>query len=1299
MLTGSRCVEVKDKRDLSYNPAEIHAKVECTTAVLLFIDIAGFSKMSADLVAHDTRGAEEIMRVLNTAFGLFINTIAENGGTVATTAGDALLAFWQVGDDLGRTAQAAQKAAQDIRALPQTHGASHASVTVKMLLDYGPLDLMTVGGHAGKWAKLFAGDLLAELNAHAAQLSPKAITLTPAFEAVLDQAQVNDLAPSPAVHLHDSLGYIQPAQSESITLRRPAEFRQVAVMFVKLPPAHRGDLAQTQTVAETVQNAIATQGGALLHFQSDDKGVVGIGVWGIPDTAHESQSARAVFAANQIASRLTERAIPVQIGVTTGNVLAGEIGNDHFRQYTVLSEVVNLASVLAVHAKNGEVLCDAHVVQHAGSRFTFEQANAVRLKGETHTVAAFTPLSEHRTDTVFDHDLIGRTAEFETFRSLFEGAAKNAQPLLRVLAPAGLGKSHLGAAFGHWMAQQGIRCLNGASDALRQADAYCAWRPVFAHLTEDHPRDSIQQLLGENIQYAALLNPVLGRAQAETAASETLSPAARAQLAGDLTIDLLRKLIGDQPTAIIFEDTHWLDSASWGLIAQCRRQIPEVAMLLLTRPVPDDAMSITALTLLQGDDVTTIELKPFDRAGSDALIGAQLGAQDIPPALGARVFELAGGNPLFTKELTKLILEQGIVRVANGHCHISTGQITLEHSGFPKNLGATLAERIDTLPLGAQRLIKEAAIQGRNVDKTVLAKMYGTEDTTFIQLLDDIIASGLMEYTDGDTCRFHHALIAETAYDLLLRETRQALHLKVAATMESCGFADSPNSAGLLAYHWEAGGETARALPYFDRALIRASGQHANEEVLRYGKKALELGKLHPEFVTDERAMRWHNALQTAYRSQGHLTGTDEHLRSIMAIADKPPPQTSASYIGGTLREFIRLKTGGKIKGLSQEAKLISATAHLTSAEVAYDRQDTLRVLHGSLRGANLAFSAEGDAVEIATANAQMAMTAVFIRFALNGDAFAARCERMLPNLDDDRAKSWILVVLSSYEFCSGRFDKSNIHADAAMAAATRSREAKNWEYAASGKANVLRLQAQFAETDALDKKVYDSGHDRAVPQVKLWGTVGRLKNMWITNQFDLFEQWIDRSASLLSDDLNKLNSAASNTIGHHIFSALNDIRLGNSERAFGDLMITKRLFEGLRDPQVYMVDPLSYIMDAVRGLRHAGRDTADILPLTDFVLKSAKKVHHLYPMCWARRHLAQGDWHEARGQLAKAIKHWQLATATDGPVDLPFDNAMAHYRLAQFGKLGSAQSADHERAVTDILDRLNVELPVSWSL
>ena len=1274
-----------------------------TDIILLFLDIAGFSKMSADLVANDSRGAEEIMRVLSRSFHPIIEIIALNGGVVAATAGDALIAFWRPDQDLRTAAEAAHKAAHQILSLPDVTYAGNQSISIKLLLDFGKLNILEIGGHDGKFASVFSGDLFAKLQGNSQRMLPYQIITTDAFDHARNSQHTSDSSGSEPIMFRDGLGYINSPQNlddkPNTAPNFPSEFRSIALLFIKLSADHLNNLATAQSIALTLQKLITSQEGALLHYQSDDKGIVGLGAWGIPKTAHENKSARAVFAATEIVVALRKLGVDAQIGVTTGDALAGEISNTFFRQYTVLSDVVNTAAVLATHARPGQILCDLKVKQAAQFRFTFEEAKQLVPKGQTDVIVAFQPLDELNTDASFGQALIGRQSELEIFQSTFAQASKHHKPLVRIVAPAGLGKSHLGAVLSDWLGENGFRCLHGAADALRKATAYHPWRPVFASLTETLNLDNVKDILGDNAVHLSLLNPVLNLAEDEAEVSKSLSPAARSQLTNDLIIQLLQSLIGTMPTVIVFEDTHWLDSTSWGLIAQCRRQLEGVGMLLLTRPVAREDQPMAALALLQNNDVTTLELLPFDRAGSDALVASQLGTKDIAPTLGARIFDLASGHPLYTKELTKLILERGIIHVSNGYCHISTQQLGFEHEGFPKDLGATLTERIDALGDAAKRLLKVAAVQGRNVEIDILKRTLGHDAQGFDMLLNEVSELGLLEQTDDIRWRFHHALIAEAAYELLLRDEQQGLHRGVAEAMEAEDTATNPARVGLLAYHWEAGNQPQNALPYLDKALITARSQHANQEVLRYGTRALELSADHASLVTHDQVGFWHNAMQQAYRSQGHFTGTDDHLRSIMTLFDRPPPASAGSYLFQTITEFLRLKFGRKISGRSRDAQLRAAAAHLTSAEVAYDRQDTLRLLHGTIRGANLAFSAGGTAVEIAIANSQMAMTAIFLPFAFNGDTYAARAEAMLSELEDEGAKSWILVVLSAYEFCSGRFEKSCRLSEDAMASAILSREVKNWEYAASGKANVLRLQAKFAECEALDDQVYESGHDRDVPQVKLWGTVGQLKNLWITNQFELFEQWLERSSSLLSDDLNKLNSAASNTIGHHTFYALHHLRHGRHDAAVAELMETKRLFEGLRDPQTYMVDPLSYIMDAVRGLRHAGGHNEEVLILTDFVLKSTKNTHRLYSMCWARRHLAQGDWHEARGDMPKAVKAWTKATDTSGPVDIPFDNAMAHYRLAKFGGLSAEDSAVHDRAVREILARLSVALPVSWTL
>jgi len=799
--------------------------------VLLFVDLAGFSRMSTDLVAQDARGAEQIMEKMNHVFDPIISAVARHGGRVIASAGDALLAFWDTADVGALSPQHAQTAAQAILALPQIDTEGGGQISIKLLLDAGPLNRLDLGGHHGETRGVYGGLLIHNLAQRAPRLVPQTLTTTPAFDAAFSATQtaISGAEPTPpTVPAPPSLPLVS------------AEFRTVAVLFAKLPVSLLEDPQAAQQATLHIQNAIATQSGALVHFQSDDKGLIAIGAWGVAHSAHEGKSARAVFAARQIAGAMLDQGVAVQMGVTTGTVLSGVLGNQAFQQATIVSQIVNLAAFLAESAQTGQILCGPGVAALVQERFALQSAGHLVPKGATSPLQVFEPTQERAVQPRFDQALIGRSVEFDQVMALFGTAAADLAPLVQIIAPAGLGKSHLGAAVAHSQARAGVRVLTGYSDALRQTEAYRAWRSIFSALLRATPDRILPDVLNGSAVYAALLNPVLDQQLPETAECAALSPTARSQLTGDLMIDLLRQLLGTQRTLLVFEDTHWLDSASWALIARCRRALPALGVLTLTRPVPETEQPMSALEVLGHPASTTIPLSAFDRTQSDALVAAEVSAREIPPALGALIFDLAAGNPLYTKEQTKLIMTRGILRVANGYCHISTGQIALDQVGFPADLGTTLTERVDGLGDQAKQLLKTASVQGRNIDLPVLRAVFQTTDggtaLSFDALLDECVDAQLIEIVDARRCRFHHALISEAAYALLLRAEQSSLHHRTAQAMEQvaeqAGQDIGTDKIGLLAYHWEHAGDPARTLPYLDRALQTALAQHAKPKRL-----------------------------------------------------------------------------------------------------------------------------------------------------------------------------------------------------------------------------------------------------------------------------------------------------------------------------------------------------------------------------------------------------------------------------------------------------------------------------------
>jgi predicted ATPase len=159
---------------------------------------------------------------------------------------------------------------------------------------------------------------------------------------------------------------------------------------------------------------------------------------------------------------------------------------------------------------------------------------------------------------------------------------------------------------------------------------------------------------------------------------------------------------------------------------------------------------------------------------------AQLAAQftlnqELPPALLSRIVAQADGVPLFVEELTKAVLESGVL-VAHETAAI----------GVPETLQASLMARLDRLPL-AKQVAQIGAVIGREFSQELIRSIAEMQESALANGLEQLVASGLV-FRRGEppdtTYVFKHALVQDAAYETLLRARRAALHGAIAAALE-----------------------------------------------------------------------------------------------------------------------------------------------------------------------------------------------------------------------------------------------------------------------------------------------------------------------------------------------------------------------------------------------------------------------------------------------------------------------------------------------------------------------------------
>ncbi|HEX8135541.1 MAG TPA: adenylate/guanylate cyclase domain-containing protein, partial [Actinomycetes bacterium] len=446
-------------------------------------DLAGFTAITERLARQGPGGAEALSGLLNGAFGPLLAHVAETGGDVLKFAGDALLVCWPViGDDPAGLALATRRAArcgQVMQATLQGYAAAEGiELSLRVGVGAGEVVLLDVGGELDRRELLVGGAAVPQTTAAVRDARPGQVVVAPPAWALLEEVCAGErvaggvrLVSAPPIPPVEAgarlpvpdgleaalLPYLPRALLGSLRAGHHewlAELRRVTLLFVNLPGLdHRAALERAQRAMHTLQTALYRYEGSINKLSVDDKGTTLVAALGLPPLAHEDDPARAVQAALAMRAGLTGLGERAAIGITTGRVFCGVVGDQRRREYTMLGAVVNLAARL-MQAAPGGILCDAATAQAAGTALIFEELPAMEVKGHADPVAVYRPrdgLVTHPGPARRDPGgpLVGRTAErkrlAEQLRMLVQ--AGNGGPgqasVVVIEGEAGIGKSRL----------------------------------------------------------------------------------------------------------------------------------------------------------------------------------------------------------------------------------------------------------------------------------------------------------------------------------------------------------------------------------------------------------------------------------------------------------------------------------------------------------------------------------------------------------------------------------------------------------------------------------------------------------------------------------------------------------------------------------------------------------------------------------------------------------------------------------------------------------------------------------------
>jgi predicted ATPase len=353
-----------------------------------------------------------------------------------------------------------------------------------------------------------------------------------------------------------------------------------------------------------------------------------------------------------------------------------------------------------------------------------------------------------------------------------------------------------------------------------------------------------------------------------------LTPEEQKQRTLKVLLDHLIGLAAQQPVLAVYEDVHWVDPSTLELLGQLIERIERLPILVVitfrqefSPPWPSHG------------NITPLPLSRLARRQGASMIEAVAGGKTLPPEVLDQIVARTDGVPLFVEELTKTLIESGLLQ-ESGDRYTLNG--SLSSLTIPTTIHDSLLARLDRLG-AAKETAQLGAALGREFSHELLAAVSPLGQAELQETLTQIINAGLL-FRRGSppdaTYTFKHALVRDAAYAGLLRSRRQQIHSRIAQALKD-EFPERVAAAPeLLAHHYGEAGLTELAVQYWEQAGTRALERSANIEAVAHYRTGLVLLEGLPEGVRSGRELPIQIGLGSA-------------LTSVKGYAS---PETGAAY-------------------------------------------------------------------------------------------------------------------------------------------------------------------------------------------------------------------------------------------------------------------------------------------------------------------------------------------------------------------------------------------------------------------
>ncbi len=679
---------------------------------------------------------------------------------------------------------------------------------------------------------------------------------------------------------------VAPSQASGSRMHE-AERRQITTLHVEIDSSdiEADDLdpenlhAVVQRVRELTNRIISRFGG---HFSPSTSEAIQI-YFGYP-LAMEDSARRAVLAGLEINSEIkklqarTHESTPLIqfcIGIHTGIVVTEELdGAVSSERHSIVGNVPRVAAGLAAIGEPGSVVISGTTKQIVGDGFVYQSLGNKSSKAIGKNVDVFAVLgaSEASMDSGGDEyqtPLIGREHEMGLLKQRWEIAISGQGQVILASAEPGVGKTRLLSAFRASLGNE-AQYFTARCSTFHQNSAFYPISDFLKRLAELTPEDSdeaklskLERLLDRySLPLEQLIPLFVDLVSIPLGPRYPVfdgTPERRKQKTIEGIVELVLAASESKPLLFTIEDLHWLDPTTIELLTVLIEQIPSAPILLLLTFRPGFVApwpTRNELTQLKIGTLTSQQTADVVR---------RIACRRLPAEVVQHIVAKTGGVPLFTEELTKLILESDILKEVGNEFLLAR---PLSSVAIPSTLQDSLMARLDKLG-PAKEVAQLASVIGRDFTFQLLAAIAPLDEKALQTHLNSLVNSELLlqrGFFPRTKFTFKHALIQDTAYASLLRTNRQQWHGRIADVLTSKFPEIAQTDAALMAHHCTEAGQTVRAIEFWEKAGRQAQERSATNEALNHFLRGLALVEtLDPSQERDVLEFKFQIPLGVAY--------------------------------------------------------------------------------------------------------------------------------------------------------------------------------------------------------------------------------------------------------------------------------------------------------------------------------------------------------------------------------------------------------------------------------------------------